>query len=82
MDIEAPVEIPLQLGLKVAHDGIELEIEDLCPKTRRGKIKLAKSILAYNRAVRKRAKEQGVAFGDENTPYHLWDINWKKVLGG
>jgi len=78
----AEVDVPVQAGITVNHGDIVLEISDLDPPTWRERLEVAKKIIEYNRKVRAACREEGVEFGDKHTPYHLWQINWRKVIGG
>ena len=82
--VEALADVPVEIvmGAKLTHGDITLEIEDLNPKTFKERRKLALDIIDYNRRCRADSKKRGIEFGDKDTPYHWWQINWRKVVRG
>ena len=82
--VEALADIPVEMvmGAVITHGDIVLEIEDFNPPTWRERLAVQRSIIDFNRKARADSKKRGIEFGDENTPYHIWEINWRKVVRG
>jgi hypothetical protein len=85
-EIIADVPMEMEMSAVVVHKSpngdIELEIEDIEPKTFRERLALHRAIIRYNRLCKADCDARGIEFGDENTPYHFWQANWRKVVRG